>query len=348
MLFKTAFPDGFTGYIMVLLWIVVPVSAFSLLTIVLLHYGRRWKRDVYGEESESAVVALSSPEQFCYRANDGRFIYLDHTGLLKEFNDKLVYSHAKCAALQQDLKKLRLLAGSPDQTGMEQNNINLNNMEYINTVMEPGLAQAEENKITPAGGVNEIAYLNDLLAERDKQIAFLQHQADLRIKSYHYAEGEKETLRLQLKKLEQEQSGADEKLENLKSIIADKEDAVKQMQAFTGECRQELAETRQALASKQDQLVYAGHQLQEAGEQNQLLQAALADAEQKCTSLEEQCRTNESRLMAMEQKLEARKKMIQRLYIEFASCLEDEIKEAPVVALPQGFAGNEWESPMIL
>ena len=59
------------------------------------------------EEEDIQMEVENAAAEFCYKTNDGKFVYLDHTGLLKDLRKKLSHSNAKFAALQQDYKKLK-------------------------------------------------------------------------------------------------------------------------------------------------------------------------------------------------------------------------------------------------
>jgi hypothetical protein len=328
----TIAPFGeFTKLFQVLLLIILPVLAFSLLATVLLHYGRkrRKKEASLDDETLHTYVAGSSPENFCYKASDGNFVYLDHTGLLREYRKKLSYSQAKYVALQQDFKKLESgFARSGPRNIIYPDHLKKITMEHT-TIQQQQLVEDNINEASALNnGLKEQDYLNDLLTEKKKQIEFLQNQIDLRIKSYHYAEKEKEELRQKWEQSEQTRNKAEEELGNLQASLDEKLSRV--------------AEVEQILQGKQDHVIYMENLVQEMKTQNQLLSAAAADAEDKSRSLREKLETEEARAMAAEQKLLANKRVLQRLYSEFTTCLQEETEEPPLIPLRPDYINNEW------
>lgn len=330
MLLTIAPLGEFTKLFQVLLLIILPVLAFSMLTTVLLHYGRRRKKEnVQDDESLHTHVAGSSPENFCYKTSQGDFVYLDHTGLLREYRKKLSYSQAKYVALQQDFKKLESgLAGSGYGRIIDPDHLKKTTMEHTAIQQQhPSKENVNDVPVHP-NGFQEQDYLNDLLTEKKKQIEFLQNQIDLRIKSYHYAEKEKEELRLKWELSEQTRTKTQEELGNLQASFEEKSIRV--------------TEVEQILQGKQSQLIYLENLVQEIKTQNNVLSAAAADAEDKNRFLQEKLHTEEARTLAMEQKLLSNKRVLQRLYNEFASCLQEETEEPPVIILRPDYLNNEW------
>ena len=74
-----------------------------------------------------------------------------------------------------------------------------------------------------------------------------------------------------------------------------------------------------------------------------MLNAAAADAEDKYKALEQQLQAKESKFIAMEQKLLANKRMLQRLYNEFAATMQEEAEMSPVIKLRPDHMNSEWE-----
>ncbi|HUR65209.1 MAG TPA: hypothetical protein VMZ03_02560 [Chitinophagaceae bacterium] len=324
----TIAPFGeFTKLFQVLLLIILPLLAFSMLATVLLHYGKKRKKErVMCEESLHTYIAGSLPENFCYKTSNGEFIYLDHTGLLKEYRNKLSYSHARYAALQQDFKRLesgfsgppyinRIYSDHPQKISMEHPAIHTTHMNISET-------------LPPHNEIKENEYLHDLVDEKKKQIEFLQNQIDLRIKSYHYAEKEKEEMRLKWESSEEKRNNAEQELANL--------------QASMEERSHRVAEVEQILQAKQEQVVYMENVLQEVKAQNEVLCAGASDAEDKNRRLEQKLEIEEAKVGAMEQKLIANKHLLRRLYNEFSVCLQDETAEPQVIALRPDYITHEW------
>lgn len=334
-----------TKLFQILLIIMLSILAFSVLFTVLIHYRRRrTKQCIPDDEDLHHYIAESSPEKFWYKANDGTLIYLDHTGLLKEYRNKLSYSHARYAALQQDFNRLESgFTGSFYSNKTKSNYIKKIVME--NTELQVQLTDENilnENSI-PDKQLKDHEYLNDLLAEKKRQIEFLQNQIDLRIKNFHYSEKEKGEIKSKLEESEQTRNKIEVELESLRKHLVESQQEIDNLSTSLEEKQGRLTEAGQILDTKRDQIIYMESVLLDVNNQNQLLNAAAADAEDKYKALEQQLQANESKFIAMEQKLLANKRMLQRLYNEFAATMQEEAEMSPVIHLRPEHINSEWE-----
>ena len=123
--------NEFSQFLQIMLWIIVPIVVISVATTIIVHY-RKKKRIKSLTEEEIQLDVKNSAESFCYKTLDGKLIYLDHTGLLKELRKKLSCSNAKFAALQHDFKKLKLMLTENGTSLNTELNINKkNSMENL-------------------------------------------------------------------------------------------------------------------------------------------------------------------------------------------------------------------------
>lgn len=364
MLLSVAPFTELTMFIQGIVWIVLPLLLFSLLVTVLIHYGKKRKRLDETEEKEIEMDIGSSPENFCYKTGDGKFIFLDHTGLLREFKRKLSYSNARYAALKQDFGKLKASTTTfpVDRYPLFNNlkNINMENSMgqmmhqsgdpisimvnessdqevVLNPVVTDQNVLSEENSAvenaTMKSNVNEQSWLQDLLEEKNKQIEFLQNQIDIRVKRNHITDQERSFFKNELEELRKNQQTKVGEVELLKEQVQQKDVDLEHFKKLVDEKNQLLTENQQLLNAKQDQLIYIENVLNEIKEQNQILSAAVADTKDNNENLSLQLQQEESRVAAMEKKLLSNKQLLQRMYNEFANCLEEEKETSHLAAV---------------
>jgi chromosome segregation ATPase len=195
----------------------------------------------------------------------------------------------------------------------------------------------------------EYSYLKDLLEEKKTQISFLQNQIDLRIRSYHESEKGKSKIVSELEDLRQIQQNTNEELDSLKRLLADREEEIEKIRITLQEKENQFSENQQIVKSKTDQIIYLENMLQELKEQNQVLNASVADSNERYEAVRGQLEAEESRSIAAEQKLLANKQLLQRLYKEFSSCINEEILSAPVITLRSDYkeAKTEWDEKVV-
>jgi chromosome segregation ATPase len=352
MLLSTALFIEFTKFIQVFLMILLPVLLLSVGVTVFLHYRRKRNKDIIESDEETELdIAVSSPENFCYKTGDGKFIYLDHTGLLEDFRRKLSYSNARYAALEQDFRKMKSTISDDNKTRFS--NHKNNNMEQSAENMFPDtendFKNANEEITHQEKQAMEYSCLKDLLEEKKTQISFLQNQIDLRIRSYHESEKGKSKIVSELEELRQIQQSKNEELDSLKGLLADREGEIEKIRLTLQEKENQFSENQQIVKSKTDQIIYLENILQELKEQNQVLNASVADSNERYEAVRGQLEAEESRSIAAEQKLLANKQLLQRLYKEFSSCINEEISTAPVITLRSDYieAKTEWDEKAV-
>jgi chromosome segregation ATPase len=88
-------------FLQILVWIIVPIMASAIAMTIYLHYRRKKKVNRMAEQVETNFI-LASPEQFSHNKQDGDYIFFDHSGLIREYKDRMFYNHARYAALRKD------------------------------------------------------------------------------------------------------------------------------------------------------------------------------------------------------------------------------------------------------
>ena len=175
-----------------------------------------------------------------------------------------------------------------------------------NPPVHPKIKQMEttHEQVQPTGKpvASEELFLKDLVEEKRAEVAFLQAQLEQRVRKQHETEAEKESLRTEL--------------------------------------QTQLTEREQLLRSKEDHIAYADSQLAELKQQNELLNAAVADGNDRTQSLENQLEEERSRTIAIEQKLQTNKQLLQRLYKEFTACMDDDNASPAVVPMQPAYLNS--------
>jgi DNA repair exonuclease SbcCD ATPase subunit len=273
-------------FLQVLSWIIIPALLLVWLLTILHHYARKRKHAANALQGDDlAQLALAG------KSGDGAYLLFDHTGLIRDYKNKLSYSHARYNALKKDFEKLEkqykqasVVKGRPFHPKTKQ-------METIH----------DQEAVTTGAVNSEELFLKDLVEEKKAEVAFLQAQLEQRVRRQHETEAEKERLRAEL--------------------------------------QAQLTEKDQLIKGKEDQIAYTGTQLAALKEQNELLNAAVADGNDRTQSLQMQLEEEQSRVTAMEQKLQANKQLLQRLYKEFAACVEED-NASPAVITMQPYRGH--------
>ncbi len=270
-----------TNFLQIICWIILPVLLLTIAVTVIHHYVRK-KQNAAEALEEDELNILTSPDN----KTDPAYLYFDHSGILRQYQDKLSYSHARYAALKKDFEKL-------DQQYRDAQ------LGTHNHVIQPKINQME-NTNENLGEVSEQLYLKDLLEENKAQVAFLQAQLEQRVRKQHEAEHN----------------------------LLEKE--------------KELQEKQQVIHAKEEHIAFAEGQIKELREQNELLNATVADNNEKAEIYYQQLQEEQSRVASMEKKLVANKQLLQRLYREFSSCMEEE-EASVVVPLRPAYWSNAAE-----
>ena len=78
-----------------------------------------------------------------------------------------------------------------------------------------------------------------------------------------------------------------------------------------------------------------------------MLQAEVSDQQQKMSNLGQLLEDEQSRRLSAEQRLGANRILLQRIYKEFAACMEGQTEDSPVVPLRPAYIstanGMEWQ-----
>jgi len=92
-------------FIRILSWIILPLLVAAIGLTIFFHY-RKKKRNLEKEESADTEFPIVPMESVTHKKRDGEYIYFDHSGVVREYKDRLTYNHARFAALQQDFSNL--------------------------------------------------------------------------------------------------------------------------------------------------------------------------------------------------------------------------------------------------
>ena len=134
----------FAKFLQLITWIILPVLLLAVLVTMFLHY-RSSRRKKSREMEADEVAWFDSPENLPGGRAQGAHILLDHSGVIREYQDKLSYYHARYAALQQDYK----LLGSKYAAILEQNpaiRSTNKNMHMEETLTQQTLPNDQENR----------------------------------------------------------------------------------------------------------------------------------------------------------------------------------------------------------
>ena len=171
-------------FLQVLCWIILPVLLLVFLLTTLHHYARKRKNaDSALKRDDPARLALAG------NSGDGAYLFFDHTGLIRDYKNKLSYSHARYTALQKDFEK----------TGKRYKQEEIVQKDRPVHPKTKRMETTHDQVQLTAGLVpSEELFLKDLLDEKKAEVAFLQAQLEQRVRKQHETEAEKEKLRLNL------------------------------------------------------------------------------------------------------------------------------------------------------
>jgi hypothetical protein len=178
-----------TDLLQIICWIVLPVLFLTFIGTITHHFFRKKKNASQGLDTD-AMLNLTSHNN----SNKAAYLYFDHSGVIKKYQQQLTYSHARYAALRNDFEQLEKKLTRAPRSKLNQHLSNKkNNME--NTFDQMPVVQTETKEAGDLTGISQIDYLKDLLEEKSSQVGFLQSQLEQRIRKQHEAEynlGEKE------------------------------------------------------------------------------------------------------------------------------------------------------------
>ncbi|HEX7902603.1 MAG TPA: hypothetical protein VF487_01910 [Chitinophagaceae bacterium] len=392
----------FARFLKIMSWIVLPVFLSAVVVTIIIHYRRKKKKK---EITVDPIADLLLPSVATQEQEDkprGAYLLFDHSGLIKEYQHKLTYNHARYAALKHDFDKLELkyqaaLHDGKSRTAHIKNSSMENNEEKLQNNISPlqeafaaekeellmrltqlnhsckkleeengslqqqiGMQTAtedekniifhnlrEENRTLNAQ-VKEQQYLQDLLKEKKAQIEFLQNQLEQRVKSFHEAEQNRVEANQQLEGTKEQQEQLSHELALARNELIQKQKLVDEKVKIIHEKETQLQEKQQAFISNLDRITYLDNVVKELRQQNEMLNADVADHEQRNAALFQQVEDEQTRTDAAERKLAANKQMLLRVYKEFSSCVDEEMKAPPVITLrPAYINADDWEETAV-
>jgi chromosome segregation ATPase len=387
-------------FLQIISWIVLPVLLLVVLLTVFAHYRRKKKKNIATSSDTDDLLPVTNGE--AVTTKNGLHLLFDHSGLIRQYRNKLSYHHARYAALRYDFEKLQskydaALNTSPAQskitnmentTGQLEHDIRKITEEYA-TEKEQLLSRLEqldqscrnleseneslleqislqtatgeekaivvnrwkEENIALKKQITEQEYLKDVLLEKKSHIEFLQNQVEQRIKSYHISEQQRNEMSNELQQLKQSQSSVSGELETLRAETKRQYQSISELRKELEEKEALLDDKHQLLISRLDHITYLENLVRELKEQNELLNASVADHQDKAHNLQELLGDEHSKSSIMEQKLLVNKQLLQRLYKEFTACMEEDSKASPVVALRPSYISKvnseEWDETAV-
>jgi DNA repair exonuclease SbcCD ATPase subunit len=312
MFLSTGTFTEFTRFLQIACWIILPVL---LVTVIITTWRHRRDKKKNQETDEQETLDFLLGVDPAGENRENTFVLFDHSGLIRQYKDKLSYNHARYIALKHDYKKLeRDLHTRVDVTHSPRKPKN-NHMENKNV--------GEEQKC-----------LADLLEEKKAQVEFLQTQLEQRIRNYHQSERNREEMQKEFYEQKESMQKLVDELDLTRKEVLEKEEAIRQSEELVNE-------KHQALLSKQDHVIYLENVLQEAKQQNQFLDASLADQQDLQRSLQEKLDEAETRVLTMEQKIGRNNRMLQKLHRVLGTCISDDAAEPPVIELKPVYIKEE-------
>lgn len=399
MISATGLLIEFAHFLQIISFIIVPALVIVIVITIIMHY-RRKKRRAREEDAEDKDESLRGDDPLDIPNGKPAYLLFDHSGLLRQYRNKLSYNHARYAALRQDFEKLELkyaAALQPSNTAF--NHTKPEEMEntpaqWNATIQKMAEEHADEKKellnrleqldrsyksleteneslleqidMQNASGdeksivvnrwkeendalkeeVKDQQYLRDLVEEKKAQIDFLQNQLDQRIRNYHQAEQQRKEMQVKMEKTDQQQLQLTTELEAASKELDTAREQVKVLEQTDLEKNILLKENQELLFSKSERLLYLENTLHEIREQNEMLNAAVADAQDRAGIMQQQMEEMQQRVINAEQKLHANKQVLSRLYKEFTSCMADDNESSPIVSLRPSYISkvdDEWE-----
>jgi chromosome segregation ATPase len=107
MLLTTGLLMEFGRFLQILSWIFLPVLLISVGITVWHHYRKKGRKPGNSSFFEEEFLA-ATPDQSGEPGRKGAYLLFDHSGLIRQYQHKLSYNHARYAALKQDFEKLEL------------------------------------------------------------------------------------------------------------------------------------------------------------------------------------------------------------------------------------------------
>src|SRR5688572_19995083 len=147
MLLDTGLFLEFAQFLRILSWILLPVLGLAVIITMLLHYRRKRilsKNEVGSDDS----FLLQSPAEIKYNRPGGVHILFDHSGLIRQYKDKLSYNYARYAALKQDFEDLETKYTAAISTGTAAQEPKKNIMEHSVEQMQVAIDMMADDHAT--------------------------------------------------------------------------------------------------------------------------------------------------------------------------------------------------------
>lgn len=186
MISATGLLIEFAHFLQIISFIIIPVLVIVIAITIIMHY-RRKKRKAKAEEADDNEELLSSDDPL--EAPNGAYLLFDHSGLIRQYRNKLSYNHARYAALRQDFEKLELKYAA----ALQPSNTSFNQTKHA------------EMENTPAQWNATIQKMAEEHAEEKKELLNRLEQLD---RSYKSLETENESL---IEQIEMQNASGDEK-----------------------------------------------------------------------------------------------------------------------------------------
>src|SRR5262245_34478095 len=87
-------------FLQIMCWILLPVLILTLSGTVIHHLFKK-RKNATQALGDDELMNLTSPEN-----NSKAYLYLDNSGILRQYQDKLTYSHARYVALKKDFERI--------------------------------------------------------------------------------------------------------------------------------------------------------------------------------------------------------------------------------------------------
>ncbi len=176
----------FMRFMQITLLIILPLLAAAIGITAFIHY-RRKKRKTEPEADTDVVQQLitATPDGLNYEHEDADYVHYDQSGLIREYKSKLIYSHARYTALQQDYDRLRDKCDALlTQIGMPLPNIKQSGMKDLqeiqdlssqdNGIKNPAAIELERNELQA-----RLDQVNSLYHNLEKENQSLTEQVGL-------------------------------------------------------------------------------------------------------------------------------------------------------------------------
>lgn len=265
----------FARFLKIMSWIVLPVFLSAVAVTIIIHYRRKKKKKEITVDpiAELLLPSVATPEQ--ENKPQGAYVLFDHSGLIKEYQHKLTYNHARYAALKHDFDKLELkyqaaLHGGKSRSAHIKNSSMENNEQKLQDNISPLQEEfdAEKKEL-----LIRLTQLDHSCKKLEEENGSLQQQVGMQTATedekgiiFHSLREENRTLKIQVK----EQQYLRDFLEEKKAQIEFLQNQLEQRVKNFHEAEQSRGEVNQQLEGTKQQQEQLSHEL--ASARNELIQ----------------------------------------------------------------------------